>query len=157
MGRSEAMPHNSIDYQSILAWVGGVFTAGVGALGLWLANRLMGKAAFQQAINNGFKDLLDKVNADRDRLTTELHQEKVEAERERHRLAAVLADKEIAAAAERAQLRGEIINLTQVVESLKALLRANGIPVPQSKVKGPVASMIVMGDEVFKQGGDDEA
>src|SRR5882757_4059660 len=50
------------------AWItalGAAAAAAVGAFGLWLANRMLGKAAFQTAINAGFRGLLEEVNADR--------------------------------------------------------------------------------------------
>ncbi len=42
-------------------------------------------------------------------------------------------DAKIKGAAERAQLRGEIINLTQVVESMKRFMRDMGIDIPEQK------------------------
>lgn len=109
-----------------VAAISAACTAVLGAIGLWLANRLMGKAAFQQAINAGFKALLDEVQADRTALRSELDAERVRS------------------SAERAQLRGEIINLTQTVESLKALLRSHGVPIPDRKPTEPKAPMIVL-------------
>lgn len=104
------------------SWVAGIsaaVTAMLGAAGLWLANRLMGKAAFQTAINNGFKALLDEVQEDRAELRRTLEKERAEA------------------AVERAQLRGEIRGLTQVIESLKVQLRTHGIPIPEARKPSP--------------------
>lgn len=104
-------------------------SAVLGAFGLWLANRMLGKAAFQTAINAGFKDLTDQLQEERQAMLKERTEER------------------LAWAAERAQLRGEIINLTQAVESLKNLLRRNGIEVPMSN-SGPSAAMtIIEGDQ----------
>lgn len=86
--------------------------AALGAFGLWLANRMMGKAAFQTAINQGFQALTDQLQEERTALNR------------------MIMDERIAWEAERAQLRGEIINLTQTVESLKHLLERHGIPIP---------------------------
>lgn len=90
----------------------GTVGAVVGAFGLWVANRMLGKAAFQTAINSGFKELLDQLQEERRALMAELSAERM------------------ANSTERTQMRGEISNLRQVVESLKNVLRANGIPVP---------------------------
>jgi hypothetical protein len=89
------------------------FGAVAGACGLWVANRMMGKAAFQTAINSGFEKLTDQLQEERKALTDQL-----DAER-------------LAWSSERAQLRGDIINLTQAVESLKAYLRRNGLDIPE--------------------------
>lgn len=103
-----------------------------GAFGLWLANRLMGKAAFQTAINNGFQSLLNELQEERAAMAKQHNEERVRA------------------AAEHAELRGEIINLTQVVEGLKSILRRHGIPVPKAKT--------LLGGEMITlaQEGDDE-
>lgn len=111
-------------------------TAILGGCGLWLANRLMGKAAFQTAINNGFKGLLDELQEDRKRLL-----ETLDAERK------AFANERLHAAGEAAQLRGDILNLTQVIESLKAQLRLHGIPIPESRKPSPeqiAAGLIVL-------------
>lgn len=102
----------------------GVATAALGAFGLWLAQRMLGKAAFQTAINSGFKDLTDQLQEERAAMRQEM------------------TDERIKSAAVEAQLRGEIINLTQVIEGLKNILRENGIPVP-SKHQAPVDFVIV--------------
>lgn len=90
-------------------------SAAMGAFSLWLANRLLGKAAFQTAINNGFQALTNELQEERKALLKQLNEVQIQA------------------AGERAELRGEIINLTQVVEGLKSILRRHGIPVPKSK------------------------
>lgn len=95
------------------ATITGVVGAALGAFGLWLANRMLGKAAIQTALNTMAKDLIDQ-----------LQEERAEMKR------AWDADR-LAGAAREAQLRGEIINLTQAVESLKAHLRRKGIDVPE--------------------------
>jgi hypothetical protein len=91
----------------------GAVVAAIGAFGLWVANRMLGKAAFQTAINAGFKELLDQLQEERRVLMAELSAERT------------------ANSTERTQMRGEIRNLRQVVESLKNVLRSNGIPVPE--------------------------
>ncbi len=80
---------------------------------------MLGKAAFQTAINSGFKGLLDQL------------------QEERALLLAQLAAERLSWSAERAQTRGEIINLTQAVESLKNLLRRKGLEVPDLHHEAP--------------------
>ncbi|MET3527277.1 hypothetical protein [Phenylobacterium koreense] len=90
----------------------GAIGAAFGGVSLWLANRLMGKAAFQQAINSGFSELTKQLREERDFFRNQL------------------AEERIAWAAERAEANGKILNLTQSIESLKHLLIRHGIPVP---------------------------
>lgn len=95
----------------------GVIGAGLGAVGLWLASRLMGKAAFQTAINQGFQGLTASLQEERDSFRQQL------------------AEERITRAGIEAQLRGEILNLTQTIESLKHLLIRHGIDVPMPHVE----------------------
>lgn len=74
-------------------WLAGL----LGAFGLWLANRVMGKAAFQTAINEGFSSLLSQVRAE----NAELHGE------------LVIKNKRIE------QLEGQVRELQQLVQSLR--------------------------------------
>lgn len=104
--------HDALTSAPWFAPIVAVVSATLGAFGLWLANRMLGKAAFQTAINSGFDKLTDQLQEERAALLKERNEERV------------------AWAAERAQLRGEIINLTQAVESLKAYLRRNGLDIP---------------------------
>lgn len=111
-----------------LAALAGAVGAALGAFGLWLANRMLGKAAIQTALNGMAKDLIDQLQEERAAMKASWDAERVTA------------------AAREAQLRGEIINLTQAVESLKALLRRKGIDVPE--VHSPAADfMILDGDK----------
>lgn len=118
-------------HQDLSAWFApmiGVATAALGAFGLWLAQRMLGKAAFQTAINSGFEKLTDQLQEERAAMREEMTQERVKS------------------AAVEAQLRGEIINLTQVIEGLKNILRENGIPVP-AKHQAPVDFVMLPGSE----------
>ncbi|TXH31616.1 MAG: hypothetical protein E6Q94_07770 [Burkholderiaceae bacterium] len=90
-----------------------VVSAAFGALGLWWANRVLGKAAFQTAINQGFEALTNQLQEERSQLLAE-----IENGRARGR-------------AERAELASKIADLVHTVEGLKALLRAHGIDVPE--------------------------
>lgn len=90
------------------------------ALVTWFTSRLVGKAAFQQAINDGFKNLLATLQA-----------QHAACEERLHALEQRYNEAKVKGAAERAQLRGEIINLTQAMESMGNLLRAHGIDIPE--------------------------
>lgn len=106
-----------------LAFLAPVLVAFVTGVIAWLANRVVGKASFQQAINNGFKDLLDTVRAEHKECQDRLGA--LEAKYDAAKLRGV---------SERAQLRGEIINLTQVVLSFARILRHHGIPIPDGQL-----------------------
>lgn len=114
--------------------------AAVGAAGLWLANRLVGKAAVQSALNSGFQTLFTELQEERALLVSTLKEERVQSDKDR-----------VAAAAERSELRGEIRNLMQTVESLKSLLRRNGVQIPdndtQRTVRNPPDQMTVLKQE----------
>lgn len=89
----------------VAPWLAALATgvgAVIGAFGLWLANRLLGKAAFQQAMNAGFQVLMERAEA--------LHAEERRSWHE-----------------ERLSLRGQILNLTQTIASQNAALRRAGI------------------------------
>jgi hypothetical protein len=105
-------------HPSVLTAFAGLLGAALGAVGLWLANRLLGKAAFQTAINDGFAKLTQAQER-----ANETLEERLVAER-------------VAWAAERATFQGEIRNLVQAVESLKAELRRHGIPIPEARISG---------------------
>lgn len=107
-----------------LVALAGVVGAAIGGFALWLANRLLGKAAIQTALNASFKEFTDQLQEERKELL---------AERTAERLAWAKRDSE---------LRGEIINLTQTIESLKALLRRNGIDVPESHA--PASDFVIL-------------
>lgn len=106
---SDGLPPDSVP-----AWaaIGTAIGAALGAFGLWLANRMLGKAAFQTAINAGFKELTDQLQEERDFFRRQLTAER------------------IAWSAERSDFTGQIRDLRQSIESLKALLRRNGVEVP---------------------------
>jgi len=119
------MPTSSIPPDpSLLQHLGtvltGIASAVFGALGLWWANRLMGKAAFQTAINQGFDELTNQLQEERKQLLAE-----IESGRARGR-------------AERAELADKIADLVRTVEGLKALLRAHGIDIPDD-----IAAMVL--------------
>jgi hypothetical protein len=101
----------------------GVATAALGALGLWLAQRLLGKAAFQQALTSGFQTLMERAEA--------LH-----------------AEERAAWHGERLQLRGEIVNLKQVVATLTDTLRRNGMTgLPEAEHPDPIITLTRGDDE----------
>lgn len=114
--------------------------AAVGAAGLWLANRLVGKAAVQSALNSGFQTLFTELQEERALLVATLKEERIQSDKDR-----------VAAATERSELRGEIRNLMQTVESLKSLLRRHGVSIPdndtQRTVRNPPDQMTVLRQE----------
>lgn len=116
---------------------GGAITAAIGAVGLWLANRMAGKAAVQAALNQGFE-----------KLYTELHAQLVEERKQRN------ADR-IRYEATTSQLQGEINNLTQALESLKHELRRHNIPIPLLRSPPPASGFIVLEQEALDD--DDES
>lgn len=95
------------------------------ALILFAAQRLVGKAAWQTAITAGNRDLIDQLQEERRDMRAERSAERLSWE------------------GERAQMRGEIINLTQAFESLKSYLRREGINVPEG-VFHPASEMTVI-------------
>lgn len=76
--------------------------AAIGALGLWLANRMLGKAAFEAMMTTRFKEIMDQQRA--------LH-----------------AEERAVWQAERLQLRGEIVNLKMAVAGLTARLSSEDV------------------------------
>jgi hypothetical protein len=118
-----------LEAHTVAGGLAGLATATVGGFGLWLANRLLGKAAVQSSLNASFKDFTDQLQEERKEMV---------AERTAERLAW---------AAERAQLRGEIINLTQAVESLKAHLRRAGLAIPEDHSPPTGQMLILKGDD----------
>lgn len=99
-----------------------LLVAALTAVVTWFTSRLVGKAAFQQAINDGFKNLLSTLQA-----------QHAACEERLHALEQRYNEAKVKGAAERAQLRGEIINLTQAMESMKRFMRDMGIDIPEQK------------------------
>ncbi|HJR83457.1 MAG TPA: hypothetical protein VJ775_05975 [Sphingomicrobium sp.] len=116
------------EHVGFFGWLTGIATAGLGAFGLWLANRMLGKAAFQTAINDGFAKLTKELQHERDALREELKVERLRGE------------------GERASLKGEIRNLMQTIESLKSELRRHGVPIPEGSAIGrsPEAGAVII-------------
>ncbi len=85
----------------------------IGAIGLWLANRLVGKAAMQTAMNHLAEILLKEMKAENAGLRKALLAERVTAREQQ------------------LTMQGEIDNLHQVVESLERVLRDHGVIIPQ--------------------------
>lgn len=127
-----------------------VVAAGVTGIAAWFTAQHAGKVAMQQALNTGFKDLLASVQADH----KDCHERLTRLE-ERYNAARLRGE------AERAQLRGEIINLTQVIISLENLLREQGIDIPE-RLRVPAVNSTLSGvaDEgaviLFQETDDDD-
>jgi hypothetical protein len=105
--------------EAAMKFAGYFGSAAVGAFGLWFANRLLGKAAFQEAINNGFSSLLHTLQTERDGLEAEVHA-----------LRSDLAKKELQHQIDRDEMRGEIRQLGQMIESLKNHIVRHGLELP---------------------------
>ena len=102
---------------SVFTWMAGVATATIGAVGLWLAQRMVGKAAFEQAMNARFQVLMDQTSA--------FH-----------------ASERASWQAERLQLRGEIVNLKQIVATLTDSLRRQGVQgLPDAEHPDPLITL----------------
>lgn len=110
-----------------------VAVAAITGLAAWFTAQHAGKAAMQQALNSGFKDLLASVQAEH----KDCHERLTRLE-ERYNAARLRGE------AERAQLRGEIINLTQVIISLENLLREQGIDIPE-RLRVPAVNAALSG------------
>lgn len=116
-------------------WFSGLLTIGgafIGAGALWLAQRVAGKAAWQQAINSGFAGVME--------------QQRILHEKERAAWRTELDLERGYRAAERAQHAGEIINLTQSFESLKAHLSRRGIEIPSGYHREPQQMIVLQGE-----------
>lgn len=92
---------------------------------LFAAQRLVGKAAWETAMAAANKDLIDQL------------------QEERKDYLAERAEERLMWAGERAEMTGQIINLTQALESLKSYLRRKGIEVPETHYH-PTSEMIVI-------------
>lgn len=125
--------------KALLGWLQGLATATVGAVGLFWAQRVLGKAAFQNAINDGFAKLHAVEESHRVRLELELGA-----------LRTAFDAAKVQWAAERASLQGEIRNLTQANESLRHHLQRNGIRMPEP----PSGSAAEAGATIIERGGE---
>lgn len=132
---------------TLAPWAGALIGGGATALAaflVWLAQRLVGKAALQTALNDGFGKFMAAYTAENDALKAELR-----ASRQDREVLKLTLDRErLETAAERAQLRGEIANLTQALASLKTLLRKQGIPLPADRppysAESPGPGMLIL-------------
>lgn len=115
-----------------------VLAAAVGALVTWLTYRTVGKAAFQQAINDGFKGLVDRLKEQEASCREELAELKDEFENAKR--AAALRD---------VSFRGAIVNLQQTIASLVALLRQNGIALPDAVNVDPQPYLLLADDQAL--------
>lgn len=104
--------------QALLGWLSGLATATIGAVGLWLAQRVLGKAAFQTAINDGFQKLTSELQEERERLHREIDEERRVFADERR----VFSAERISWSEERGQLKGRIRQLEQQVQGLEKRL-----------------------------------
>lgn len=116
---------------SLPLWIKYLGAAVVAAAGAWFANRIIAKAAWQQAINTGFEKLVSALQAERAALVADFAKERQDLIRRFEELEAEYEAAKKQSHEERMALRGEIRQLTQVILSLENVLRANGVPVPE--------------------------
>jgi hypothetical protein len=133
------------DLVSLPLWLKYGLGAAIAALGAWLANRLIGKAAWQQSINSGFNNLVVALQAEREALIADFKAERIELTTRLEELEKEYEAAKAEAHAERVQLRGEIRNLVQVIRSLENTLRAAGIPIPESPAPSAVVFQLMQG------------
>lgn len=121
----------------VLTFVGSLLASGL----LWAGQRIVGKAAFAQAVASQQNSINDGFA----KLTQEMREE-LELERTLHLAERIESEKQ------RAALRGEIARLTQVVASLETVLRQNGLPIPPRRppysFDDPPPSAIEIGDQL---------
>lgn len=99
---------------SIVGWLSGLATATIGAFGLWMAQRVLGKAAFEQAMTTRFQALMASSEAFHAEQRASWHEERL-------------------------QMRGKIINLEQSVATLTNALRQQGVTgLPETKHPDPI-------------------
>lgn len=92
-------------------------SAAIGAAGLWLANRMMGKAAFEQAMNSRFQVLMERTEAFHATERASWHEERL-------------------------HMRGEIVNLKQTVATLTNALRRFGVQgLPETEYPDPLITL----------------
>ena len=108
------------DWHSNLPALGTLAPGIAGATAVWLASRLVGKAAFQTAINQGFSELTNRLQEERNKL----HEDFLKERR--------------AWAKERAELHLEILEWKRAVENFKALLRMHGFETPDDPISAIV-------------------
>lgn len=120
-------------------------SAAVTAAAGWLAQRLVGKAAWEQMVANANKDLIASLQAERADLRKEFREYKEEAEKNRLRLYEEFEAYKISTSGERAQLRGEILNMTQAMQGLKNQVRELGGHIPEDRYP-PAALSTLSGD-----------
>lgn len=125
-------------HTNIFGWLAGLATATIGAVGLWLAQRVLGKAAFQTAMNDGFSKLTDQLQEERNALRVELETERKAWINERNGWAA----EKVAWNAEKAMLVGYIRSLMQTVQTLERRLGVEPSTLPIDIPGEPGAMMI---------------
>jgi hypothetical protein len=123
----------------------GVIAAGLSAIGafiggvaVWVANRTLGKAAFQNAMNDGFT-----------RITASLSAQLEEARAANKELRGELDHLKVKHAREESQRKGEMANMYSTIEALQRQLKMRGINVPQPRRSedDPEEPMIILSEQ----------
>lgn len=131
-----------------LAWIAGLAALGsatVTAAAGWLAQRLVGKAAWEQMVANANRDLIESLRTERADLRNEFSAYKLDSERRRQQLHDEFEAYKIHMAGENAQLRGEVLNMTQAMQGLKRLVITLGGELPEDRY--PPAAMSTLADQ----------
>lgn len=114
----------------LLIGIGAIIAPFIGALGLWLANRLIGKAAVETALDGRMKTLLNGQQSMIDRLNSIVHdlEGRVTAAEAKAVTAEARAEKathDLAEAnADRQNLRGDVRQMRQLLDSAGLSTRA---------------------------------
>lgn len=114
---------------------GSAGVAFIGGVGLWLANRVIGKAAFQTMITTGFAELHTQELAARIELRSELIAAREELLLARAELGAAKAQM----ASDRFECAKEVAGLRRVIGALRRVMRDAGLTVPADEelLQGP--------------------
>lgn len=100
----------------------GAGATAAGGILLWMAQRLLGKAAVQTSLNQGFKELMEQMR-------TELR----EACHQRDEFKTLLEREREGREGDRLRFNGEMNQLRNMCESMERLLRGAGIEMPLRK------------------------
>lgn len=122
-----------------------ILIAAIGGAGLWLAQRLAGKAAVQAALNSGFDVLYKRQEA-----TIKMLEGVIREERTRH------AEAVSAMRQEQQELRDHVADLTEGMENMAAEMAKRGIALPRLPQRFHESGAPPLIAAILEQGGRDE-